>query len=166
MPTLTDLQKSPERYILEAYAVAVRADSILAAVFRTIRVLDSPTREAFLSYAIKTLSIQPYQVRLVDFPSSREATHVGIMTSAYLPTEDPDKDSPLVSLDLGNHLRKLAWTNGGALPHPTTPGVALSFATVVFSPLTPLVPKEGVRILSYRTIYETDLDPRSGLFTG
>lgn len=163
MPSLTDLQKSIERYILEAYAALVRADAIMAAVFNPIRIVDSPTREAFLSYPVRTLSIQPYQVRLEDFPSSRQTTHIGIMTSAFMSSENQEKDSVLLSLDLGNHLRKLAWTQGGAFVHPTLVGISLTFATVIFSQLTPIVPKEGVRILSYRTIYETDIDPVTGL---
>lgn len=161
---LSGLSKGPERYIVEAYAALVLADAVLAAAFSPIRIVDSPTREAFLSYPVYQMSIQPYQVALTDFPSNREKSLTGIVASCYLPDENPGSDSPLLSLDLGNHFRKIAFTRGGALPHPVTAGVWLTFATVTFSMLTPLIPREGVRILSYRTIYETDIVPTTGLF--
>lgn len=161
--TLADLDKSPERYILEAVATKLRGNTLLADCFKPIRVLENPTREAFLNFGVGTLSIQPYQVTPTDKPSQRSTVHFGVMISAFLASEQREEDSDLVGLDLGSHLRVLLW--GLAVTHPSYPS-PISFATTEFRPLTPLIVNEtATRILSYQAIFETDVDPVQGDFS-
>lgn len=163
LPTLADLARSPEAKIVSAYAAVVRADPLVSSVFRPIWVIENADRAGLLTWGERTLIVQPWQLRKEDFPSSREKLLVGIGVSAFLASEQTAENSALVGLDLGNHLRKIAFLNQ-ALPNPSNPSVAMTFATVDFSTLTPLVTPAGVRILTYRTVYETDIDPKTGEF--
>jgi len=161
--TLADLPKSPERKILDAVALKLRADDLLADVFKPIRVLENPARESFLSFGVGTMSVQPYQVKPADKPSQRSTVFFGVMISAFLAKEQTEEDSDLVGLDLGSYLRSLLWglaVEDSAYPSPIT------FATTEFRALTPLIVADmATRILSYQAIFETDVDPAEGDFS-
>ncbi len=160
MKSLEDLQKSPERMIVEAAAAILHGDEILADVFKPIRILDTPSREAFLSYGVNSMVIQPISLKAEDHPSGRTTSFLGVLISAYLAPEPREEESELQSLDLGNHLRKLFW--GTDLQ---SAGDALTYATTAIKLMPPLSGVNGsTRILSYLLTFETDVDPKTGLF--
>lgn len=162
--TLADLDTSPEAKIVAAYAAVVRADPLLADVFRPILVVETAGREGLGAYGVRTLMLHPVQVRKEDFPMGREKLLVAIAASAFLAAEETEENSDLVGLNLGNHFRMLAFANQ-QLPDPDDAGMNMTLATVDFSVLTPLLTTKGVRILTYRTVYETDIEPVTGEFT-
>lgn len=164
--TLADLDSPVEEQIVRAYAALVRADPILGAVF-SIRVLEPPSWGALKNVAAYTMAIMPYQVKATEFPGHEEETLLGILTIAILAPEDSESpaDSRLDGLRIGNALRKIAFINGGALTNSDPPPAHLTDATVDFSQLTALVPVEGVRVLQYRTVYTTKIDPTDGSLT-
>jgi len=164
MPTLTlaDLPKSAERKILEKVLAALKAEEQLSDVFRPIRLLENPTRAAFINYGAYTLAVQSFAVKLVDNPSKRATIEFGVMVSAYLPNEQTEQDSKLVGLDLGSYLRSILW----GLAVLGDSGEEISFATTDFRALTPLIGANGnTRILSYLATFQTDIDPTTGDFT-
>lgn len=161
--TLADLAKSAERKIVEAYAAIVKADTLIADVFKPIILIETANPKDVNDLMSYSIAIGPAQIDKTDFPSSREKILVPILVAAFLPSEQTSEDSAFVGLDLGNHLRKLAWNNqtlANAAPPPTW----MTFATVDFTQLTPLLTTEGVKILRYRTVYETDIEPKTGAF--
>lgn len=160
MKSLEDLQRSPERLIVEAAAAILRGDEIMAAVFKPIRILDTPSKEAFLSYGADEIAIQPVSVKAEDHPSGRTTTFLGVLVSAYLAPEPREEESELASLDLGNHLRKLFWGTDLKVA-----GDALTFATTAIKMMPTFAGTNGsTRILSYLLTFETDVDPKTGLF--
>lgn len=160
-PTLADLAKSPERRLLEAAVALVKADEILS-FFTPIRLVEAASVTAMLSWGSGTLVIQPVKVKPEDHPSDRSTSKFTVWISAYLPGEPREEDSKLEGLDLLNHLRKIFW--GTALQELAGP---ISFATTEISLLTPLVGVKGsTRILTYQVVFETDIDPKAGDFTG
>lgn len=163
--TFADLPKSPERLIMEAYAAVVRADPLVSDIFRPITVVEDPGRDAAKVWGARALVIQPWQLGKEDWPSSRETLRIGIATSAFLPMEESSEpNSKFVGLDLGNHFRKLTYANQ-TLINPTPSPVRMTFATVDFRTLVALIVEgKGIRILTYRAVYETDIDPRTGEF--
>jgi len=161
--TLADLPESPEAKILRSVLGTLRGDSQLTDVFSPIRKLENPTREAFLTFADFSMSVQPYQVKPDDHPSKRSTVHFGVLISAYLPREQGEEESDLVWLNLGSYLRSVLW--GLAVEDPDFPS-PITFATSEFRYLTPLIVQDrGTRILSYQAIFETDLDPLEGTFS-
>lgn len=154
---------SPEKQITTQVLALLRADVNLTGLFSPIRLLENPTRDAFLSYGVNTLTIQPFNVKAVDHPSGRSTSLLGLMISAFVPNEQGEEDSTLFGLDLGSYLRSLLW---GYAVNPPSPGVNLTFATTEFRQLTPLIGEHGAtKILSYQAIFETDIDPRANDFS-
>jgi hypothetical protein len=161
--SLADLATSPEALILAGVVAKLRADTLLSDVFHPIRIIETPTRQAFQNYGVYSFAIQPFNVRPVDRPSRRSTSFLGIMLSAFLPIEETAEDSRLLSLNIGNHLRKILW--GLAVKDPSSSAI-FSFATTEFKQLTPLIGSDGgTRILSYQAIFETDVDPVDGDFS-
>jgi hypothetical protein len=157
---LAGLPVSPEHEMLVAFAALVRADSLLKSAFNPIVLVESPTREAMGSFGAFTAVIQPYQVRPVERPSSREESHLGIMMSFYVPSEPTEEDSLLWGLDLGSYVRALA-TTGAPLKKA---GVGITVGVPDVLQLTPLMTTDGVRILTFRLIYLAIVDPAAGAF--
>lgn len=161
--TLADLDESPEAKILAAYAEVVRADPLLADCFKPILVVETTGRDGLLAYGVGTLMLHPVAVRKEDFPMGRETVLVSIAATAFLKAEETEENSDLVGLNLGNHFRKLGFLNQ-QLDDPDNAGFHMTLATIDFSVLTPLLTTTGVRILTYRTVYETDITPSTGAF--
>jgi len=161
--TLADLPVSPERKLLAAIVALLRSLPQLTDVFKPIIVVESPTREAFINLAARTMAVQPVQVKESPMPSKRSVDKFGVMISAFLPPEATERSSDLVGLDLGNYLRQQLW--GLAVTDPDYPS-PISFATTEFRQLTPLVVTgSNIRILSYQATFETDIDPVAGDFS-
>jgi len=156
-PGFDGMDVSIEERILAAFVVLLKADEDIAAEFAPILTLETPTRQAFERIAAGSMAVQPYQVKAADKPSGRSTIRVGLLVSAYLEAEQTEEDSNLLGLRLGNHIRKLAFSNPRL--SDTEP---LTMSAVEVVQLTTLAPSEGVRILSYRIFYETDIDPATG----
>lgn len=162
-PTLADLAKAPERKVFEAAAAALKADSIIGAVFHPIRQLETPKYEAFLSYGVYEMVVQPGVAKLDDKPMRRETVRLPVWISAYLPWEPREEDSRLVGLDLGNRIRTLFW--GKTFMDPGNPGIGMNVATTSFRFLELLAPKDGAtRILTWEVMFEIDINPTTGAF--
>jgi len=110
-PGFDGMDVSIEERILAAFVVLLKADEDIAAEFAPILTLETPTRQAFERIAAGSMAVQPYQVKAADKPSGRSTIRVGLLVSAYLEAEQTEEDSNLLGLRLGNHIRKLAFSN-------------------------------------------------------
>lgn len=154
---LAGLSQSPEAQIATGFLAVLRGDTLLASAFRPILLIESPTREAFNNLTVYTMALVPFRVKMRDHPSGRSTILVDLVVSAYLPKEPTDEESQLRGLDLGSHIRKLAYSNADLS------GVA--FDAVDFAILPALEPKDtNVRILSFQITFSADIAPASGQF--
>ena len=154
---LDGISQSPEAQITQAFFAVLKADSLLASAFKPILLIESPTREAFDELTVYTMAVVPFRLRIVDHPNDRQTIYMEVIVSAYLPKEPTEQDSVLRGLDLGNHIRKIAYSNADL--------AGIAFDAVDFAYLVSLQPKDtGVRILSFLTTFQSDIAPTTGLF--
>jgi hypothetical protein len=160
---LDALAESPEALIVQKWFDVQKADSILSSSFNPIMLIESATAEAFKGFAINSMAVMPGQLRFVDHPSDRQTIYIPIVSSLYLPTEPTNEMSLLRGLDLGNHIRKLAYSNTELTD--TTAGT-ITFGAVDFAVLPTLTPKvdSPIRILRYGVTFSTDIVPTTGAF--
>lgn len=159
---LAGLSQSPEAQIARAFFAILKTDTLLAAAFKPILLIESPTREAFNELTIYTMAVVPFRVKLKDHPSGRSTLYLDLLVSAYLAKEGTEADSLLRGLDLGNHIRKIAFSNAELTD---TSSNVITFAAVDFAHLPTLEPKDtGVRILSFQVTFQTDIAPATGAF--
>lgn len=152
---LDGLSQSPEALIAQTFFNILKADSLLASAFKPILLIESPTREAFNELTVYTMAVVPWRVRIQDHPVDRQTIFLDLFVSGYLPKEGTEQDSKLRGLDLGNHIRKLAYSNADL------GGVA--FDAVDFAYLVGLEPKNtGIRILSFQVTFQQDIVPTTG----
>ena len=152
----------PEARITRAFFAMLEADALFAASFDPIVLVENPSQEAFVNYAQGSAAVQPGKVKGVDKPSRRQVSLISILVSLYVKREESEEDSDLVGLYWMSYIRCLAW--GLAIPNPLDPSAYLNFATTSVEQLTPVLTKEGTRVLSYQVTFETDLDPSTGSF--
>jgi hypothetical protein len=160
---LEGIAESPDALIVKSFIAILRADSFLTTNFDPILLVEAPTVEAFKEIAAYSLAVVPGRVTLVDHASERSTIRIEIITAFYLPIEPSNEDSLLRGLDLFNHVRKLSWENA-ELPKVSNPAIKITFGTVDVERLTPLETKEGVRVLAFKTVYQTDINPVTGVF--
>jgi hypothetical protein len=152
----------PEARITRAFFAMLEADALFTASFDPVVLVENPSQEAFVNYAQGSAAVQPGKVKGVDKPSRRQVSFTSILVSLYVKREESEEDSDLVGLYWLSYIRCLAW--GLAIPNPLDPTAYLNFATTTVEQLTPVITKEGTRVLSYQVIFETDLDPTTGSF--
>lgn len=159
---LDALARSPEALIVSKWYDVQVTDALLKSAFNPILLIESATAEAFKAFAINSLAVMPGQPRFVDHPSDRQTIFLPIVSSLYLPTESTEEMSRLRGLDLGNHIRKLAYTNTELVDGSTK----ITFGAVDFAILPTLTPKvdSPIRILRYGVTFSTDIVPTTGAF--
>jgi hypothetical protein len=162
---LDGLSQSPEALIAKTFFGILKADSLLVSVFKPILLIESPTREAFDELTIYTMAVVPWRVRLTDHPGGRQTSFLDLIVSGYLPKEGTEQDSRLRGLDLGSHVRKLAYSNMGLVDTIADPDRVITFAVIDFAYLVSLEPRDtGIRILSFQITFQTDIAPETGAF--
>lgn len=131
--------------------------------FRPWLLVEAQTRDAIENMDTWTAVVEPELPDPRDKPSKRSTVFVLVLTTFYLPPENRgDGPCPLSATNLWNEVRKLAYSL--VLFHPAAPSVSINFATTEVRPLPLLVRPDGVRLVSIRTKFETDIDPTTGLF--
>jgi hypothetical protein len=159
---LDALATSPEALIVSKWYDVQANDSVLKSAFYPIMLIESATAEAFKAFAINSMAVMPGQLRFVDHPSDRQTVYIPIVSSLYLATEPTGEMSKLRGLDLGNHIRKLAYSNTELVSGTTT----ITFGAVDFAVLPTLTPEKNspIRILRYGVTFSTDIIPTTGSF--
>jgi hypothetical protein len=160
---LDALAQSAEALIIQKWYDVQAADVTLSTAFNPIMLIESATAEAFKAFAINSMAVMPGQLRFVDHPADRQTIYIPIVSSLYLPTESTEEMSKLRGLDLGNHIRKLAYSNTEL--NDVTAGT-ITFGAVDFAVLPTLTPEKGspIRILRYGVTFSTDIVPTTGAF--
>lgn len=154
---LDALSESPEAKITRAFFAVLVADTTLSAIFTPILLIESPTREAFDALTPMTLALIPLRIRAKDMASDRQTIILDLVISAYLPREATEENSKLRLLDLGNHIRKLTYTNLGL--------GGLTFQTADFVYLPALEPKNtAIRIVSFQITFQADIVTTTSAF--
>ncbi len=166
MPTVEGLPESPESIIVDTFYDLIAQDSWLNTTFDPIVLIEGADKNAFKGFYAGALTVVPLAVRTKDNASDRQTVSVDIIIGAYRTAEPADERSELFGLRLGNHLRKLVYSNNGLIDATVDPPQTVTFATAGFSFLAVVEPKEdsGTRIFFYKVTFETDLFPQTGLF--
>jgi hypothetical protein len=163
-PGLTTLPKSPERYVLEAAVAIFKADSLASSFPSSIRVLETPSWDSMLSFATGSVVFQPATVKMDDFPSRRQISHLTLWISFYLPREPTEEDSNLYGLDLLGYLRAMFW--GASYIDPNDPGIQMNTATTgIRVEIAHEKNDQSARILTYAVTFDLDVDPKGNTFS-
>lgn len=159
---LDALAQSPEALIVTKWFDVQAADTLLKSAFNPIMLIESATVEAFKAFAINSMAVMPGQMRQVDHTGGHSTIFLPIVSSLYLPTEPTEEMSLMRGLDLGNHIRKLAYSNTTLVDGSTK----ITFDAVDFAVLPTLTPKPDspIRILRYGVTFSTEIVTETGAF--
>ncbi len=156
---LADLPESVESRITRLFLAAVRADTFFSDVFKPITLVENPTLAALYAYSVYSMVVQPFTVKPSDDPSKRQTSVLTVVLSFYLPQEQKAEDSDLFWLRLYDKVRRVSY--GIVLTDPDLG--QMNFSDTRVEPLVPLQPPNSATvILSYRVVFETDINPTTG----
>lgn len=173
---LHDLPEAPETSLIKAFFAYMKADAVIGenAVytdtvndwlqgFRPWRLIEVSTRDSLLEWAAWTAVMEPEEHNEDDKPSGWSKIRVPILLNFYMPQENRNEDTKLQAIDLLGYIRSKVFAV--TFPRTDIPTVTMNLATTDLKYLGVLNRAvDGVRIITYRVVFQLDVDPAQNTF--